>query len=119
MCIRDSCRISSSAFAIFSSMSVMSKISFLISGIRKAGSPFRDFLLGGATARVAVIPLYVPLVLLLCKIVGLFDSRFFRKMLLHPAVRQNTTWLGCSPLQVQEVYCLRLVFDTLEEQVIL
>ena len=33
-----------------------------------------------------------------------------------PAVRQNITWSGCSPLQVQEVYCLRLVFDTLGEQ---
>ncbi|HIZ65657.1 MAG TPA: hypothetical protein H9809_07140, partial [Candidatus Blautia pullicola] len=51
-------RISSSAFAIFSSMSVMVTISILISGIRKAGSPFRDFLLGGATVRVAVIKFY-------------------------------------------------------------
>lgn len=30
-------------------------ISFLISGVRKAGSLFQDFLLSGATVKVAVI----------------------------------------------------------------
>ena len=37
---------------------LMVKISFLISSIRKAGSPFRAFLLGSATVKIAIIQLF-------------------------------------------------------------